>query len=273
VRRPTHPVRPAGAADPAGAVPTEPAGFADWVRPHLPATARLAPAADRDDVVQEVLARAWTKRRQYDAARRHRAGLAARDHRRPGVWARKLCCGSEQASCSQPRVVVMRRVVLVDEAAPWSATSIASPRPPPCSAPPHGAAGAPRPSHARRTSPDPREPDEPVGPEDRSNEPDKPPADMRRDCPGFGRRRMFSFQPSSTKAGPYLRVIDELAHTHRYTITWSRRCPFPARSSSTSRGTALTQLPAGLELQDESKRGLDPAQLVEGEVPNARAKP
>jgi RNA polymerase sigma-70 factor (ECF subfamily) len=31
--------------------------------------ARLAPGADRDDVVQEALLRAWTKRRQYDGGR------------------------------------------------------------------------------------------------------------------------------------------------------------------------------------------------------------
>lgn len=47
--------------------------FADWVRPHLAAMSRLAarfaPEADRDDVVQEAMARAWTKRRQYDPAR------------------------------------------------------------------------------------------------------------------------------------------------------------------------------------------------------------
>ncbi|GIF42387.1 RNA polymerase sigma factor [Actinoplanes xinjiangensis] len=47
--------------------------FEDWVRPHLGAmarlAARLAPHADRDDVVQESLARAWLKRHQYDAAR------------------------------------------------------------------------------------------------------------------------------------------------------------------------------------------------------------
>lgn len=48
-------------------------GFAEWVRPHLPAmarlAARLAPAADRDDVVQEALVRAWAKRRLYDPGR------------------------------------------------------------------------------------------------------------------------------------------------------------------------------------------------------------
>ena len=47
--------------------------YADWVRPHLPAmarlAARLAPQADRDDIVQESLTRAWRKRHQYDASR------------------------------------------------------------------------------------------------------------------------------------------------------------------------------------------------------------
>lgn len=47
--------------------------FADWVRPHLPAMARLAarlsPPGDRDDVVQESLTRAWRKRHQFDPAR------------------------------------------------------------------------------------------------------------------------------------------------------------------------------------------------------------
>jgi RNA polymerase sigma factor (sigma-70 family) len=55
------------------AVPADTRGFADWVRPHLPAmarlAARLAPGEDRDDVVQESLVRAWRKRRQYDPAR------------------------------------------------------------------------------------------------------------------------------------------------------------------------------------------------------------
>lgn len=53
--------------------PDEPARFADWVRPHLRGmallAARLAPYADRDDVVQEALARAWVKRHQYDPTR------------------------------------------------------------------------------------------------------------------------------------------------------------------------------------------------------------
>lgn len=47
--------------------------FVEWVRPHLPAMARLAArlavGADRDDIVQEALARAWSKRQQYDATR------------------------------------------------------------------------------------------------------------------------------------------------------------------------------------------------------------
>jgi RNA polymerase sigma factor (sigma-70 family) len=47
--------------------------FATWVRPHLAAmtylAARLVPASDRDDVVQEALERAWRKRSTYDAAR------------------------------------------------------------------------------------------------------------------------------------------------------------------------------------------------------------
>jgi RNA polymerase sigma factor (sigma-70 family) len=55
------------------AMPGDPDGFAGWVRPHLTAmallAARLAPGAERDDVVQESLVRAWTKRRQFDPAR------------------------------------------------------------------------------------------------------------------------------------------------------------------------------------------------------------
>jgi RNA polymerase sigma factor (sigma-70 family) len=47
--------------------------FEAWVRPHLDAmarlAARLAPRADRDDVVQDALARAWLKHHQYDDSR------------------------------------------------------------------------------------------------------------------------------------------------------------------------------------------------------------
>jgi len=49
------------------------ADFAAWVRPHLPAlgryAARLVGPADRDDVVQDALERAWRKWRTYDESR------------------------------------------------------------------------------------------------------------------------------------------------------------------------------------------------------------
>ena len=49
------------------------AEFADWARPSLlPMTRlakRLAPYADPDDVVQDALARAWSKRAQFDPER------------------------------------------------------------------------------------------------------------------------------------------------------------------------------------------------------------
>src|SRR5687768_11804809 len=49
------------------------AAFAEWVEPHVPIMARLAsrlaPDADRDDVVQEALIQAWRKRDQYDEER------------------------------------------------------------------------------------------------------------------------------------------------------------------------------------------------------------
>jgi len=51
--------------------------FASWVQPHLPAMARLAgrlvPEADRDDVVQEALVRAWRRRATY----RHERGTVS----------------------------------------------------------------------------------------------------------------------------------------------------------------------------------------------------
>ncbi|NUS00014.1 MAG: RNA polymerase sigma factor [Kribbellaceae bacterium] len=53
--------------------PGDAGAFVEWVRPHLGAMARLAArlavGADRDDVVQEALARAWAKRSQYDESR------------------------------------------------------------------------------------------------------------------------------------------------------------------------------------------------------------
>jgi RNA polymerase sigma-70 factor (ECF subfamily) len=58
---------------PVTAPPADGAGFVEWVRPHLPAMARLAArlalGADRDDIVQESLARAWVKRKQFDGSR------------------------------------------------------------------------------------------------------------------------------------------------------------------------------------------------------------
>ena len=48
-------------------------GFAAWVEPHLVAmnllAARLVASADREDVVQESLVRAWRRRSTYDASR------------------------------------------------------------------------------------------------------------------------------------------------------------------------------------------------------------
>jgi len=50
-----------------------PADFASWVAPHIPAmtrlAGRLAPLADRDDVVQEALVRAWRRRNTYEPHR------------------------------------------------------------------------------------------------------------------------------------------------------------------------------------------------------------
>jgi len=53
--------------------PGDGTGFVEWARPHVSAMARLAArlamGADRDDIVQESLARAWSKRGRYDASR------------------------------------------------------------------------------------------------------------------------------------------------------------------------------------------------------------
>ncbi len=61
------------AEEPVVAAPDDPVAFGDWLRPHLRPigylVARLAPLADRDDVVQDVLARAWVKRGTFDARR------------------------------------------------------------------------------------------------------------------------------------------------------------------------------------------------------------
>jgi RNA polymerase sigma factor (sigma-70 family) len=62
-----------GADDARGGNRDTPADFAEWVEPELSKmsrlAARLAPDADRDDVLQEALVRAWRKRDQYDASR------------------------------------------------------------------------------------------------------------------------------------------------------------------------------------------------------------
>jgi len=62
-----------GVDDAKGGGPDTPADFAAWVELELSKmsrlAARLAPNADRDDVVQEALVRAWRKRGQYDARR------------------------------------------------------------------------------------------------------------------------------------------------------------------------------------------------------------
>jgi RNA polymerase sigma factor (sigma-70 family) len=59
--------------DAPSAAPNAPAAFADWVRPQVDRmarlAARLAPEADRDDIVQDALIRAWQKRHQFDPAR------------------------------------------------------------------------------------------------------------------------------------------------------------------------------------------------------------
>lgn len=50
-----------------------PDSFGEWVAPHVARmarlAARLAPSAERDDIVQEALARAWLKHHQYDSSR------------------------------------------------------------------------------------------------------------------------------------------------------------------------------------------------------------
>ena len=62
-----------GADDARGGGRDTTADFAAWVEPELSKmsrlAARLAPNADRDDVVQEALVRAWRKRDLYDQRR------------------------------------------------------------------------------------------------------------------------------------------------------------------------------------------------------------
>jgi hypothetical protein len=89
-------------AEAAVGLPSGVADFADWVRPHLPAmarlAARLAPHADRDDVVQEALARAWAKRDRFDERRGS-----------PSAWL--LAITADQAAKARHRLPsIVRRV-------------------------------------------------------------------------------------------------------------------------------------------------------------------
>jgi RNA polymerase sigma-70 factor (ECF subfamily) len=64
---------PTSAGQPTGDAPDSPPAFAGWVGEHVARmgllAGRLAPAADRDDVVQEALLRAWRSRRSFDPAK------------------------------------------------------------------------------------------------------------------------------------------------------------------------------------------------------------
>ena len=86
-------------------VPDREDDFAVWVGPHLPAmarlAARLAAGCDRDDIVQEALARAWLKRDRFDTAQgsasawllaitADQARKAVRRSRRPVVGADRI---------------------------------------------------------------------------------------------------------------------------------------------------------------------------------------
>ena len=68
------------------AAPSDPARFGEWVSPCVPAmgrlATRLAPAADRDDIVQEALTRAWVKRQTVRSATRYATWLVVGDHSR-----------------------------------------------------------------------------------------------------------------------------------------------------------------------------------------------
>lgn len=80
------------------------ADFAAWAGPHIPAmarlAARLAPDADRDDVVQEALVRAWRKHHLYDPER----GT-------PSAWL--LAITADQAAKARRRLLSPRRPRLV----------------------------------------------------------------------------------------------------------------------------------------------------------------
>jgi RNA polymerase sigma-70 factor (ECF subfamily) len=82
------------------------AEFAEWTRPSLTAMTRLArrlaPHADPDDVVQDALTRAWSKRAQFDADR----GTAT-------TWL--LAIVADQARASRRSRI--RRIRVVDDTA------------------------------------------------------------------------------------------------------------------------------------------------------------
>lgn len=82
----------------------DPAGFAAWVGPSLSPMARLArrlaPHTDPEDVVQDALARAWTKRGQFDP-----------DRGTPTTWL--LAIVADQARAS--RRSRLRRLRVVDD--------------------------------------------------------------------------------------------------------------------------------------------------------------
>jgi RNA polymerase sigma-70 factor (ECF subfamily) len=82
----------------------DPAGFAAWVGPSLTAMTRLArrlaPHTDPEDVVQDALARAWTKRDQFNP-----------DRGTPTTWL--LAIVADQARAS--RRSRMRRLRVVDD--------------------------------------------------------------------------------------------------------------------------------------------------------------
>lgn len=92
-------------------LPDTAADFAEWIRPHLPAmarlAARLAPRTDGDDVVQEALARAWTKREQFDARRGS-----------PSAWL--LAITADQAMKARRRTLSVQSII--ERASPQPST-------------------------------------------------------------------------------------------------------------------------------------------------------
>lgn len=77
--------------------------FELWVAPHLPSLARyasrLVPAAERDDVVQEALLRAWTRWSTYDAGRGS-----------PRAWLLAIVADRARRSRTRRRPLVLEKV-------------------------------------------------------------------------------------------------------------------------------------------------------------------